>query len=170
MTMKKQYLNGSFNKAVNIYKSQESKEWIERMRFRYLTELDFADAISEHFSIIMQTFPIYIRKVLALILETYDQGITSKDISERLFISEQSVGVAIGKLRDAKIINSSHSIQDSRLMLHYVPDKDWLFAYAVKSDTRFLHWRDKTKSDSISDFILDLKEGKVKSFILKYGG
>lgn len=148
--------NGSFNKAVKIYKSQAGKDWIERMRIKYFTELDFANCISGYFSLIMHTLPVYVRSVLDLILESYDQGITSKEIAKRLSKSEQSVSVPIKKLKDVGIINVSKAIQDSRMILHYVPDRDWLFAYAVKSDSRFRHWRDKTKSDSISDFISNI--------------
>ena len=131
----------SFNKAITLYNDPERKLWLERRRDIGLKEIQFADAISDWYRSIMSTLPPQVRKILSTILHTYHKGITTTEIAKRTFIPAATVASPLTKLKRAKFIVGEKRSGDQRKTYYRCPDEDWLRAYVIYSDGRFMHWK-----------------------------
>ncbi|HUV84298.1 MAG TPA: hypothetical protein VMV86_01230 [Methanosarcinales archaeon] len=148
----------SLTKAVNYYKHPFLKLSTEDLRERY-SELEFVDKVAIHFSSIMQLLPKQARAVLAEILNSYHTGITCTEIAKRKFITPQTVSSTLIRLKRFGVIKKAKG-KDKRLSYYKVTDEDWLKAWTIRSDHRFLKWKEDHDIGSmdtpISDYIKEI--------------
>jgi len=145
--------------AAKLYRDPQRAKWVKRVRSDYKDELLVAaDLISEYYGIIIRALTPNQRKVIVAILSSYSRGISVKEIAKKCLMKHTTVSSYLTLMRGASLVDSRVNPKNRRERIYHVPDKNWLRSYAIKSDVRFLKWRERNEkhypNDVVDQFIL----------------
>lgn len=148
---------GSLAKAAAIYHNREVRQWLARRRG--LPQLQRYDIMSQHFRGVMEMLPVELRAVMDIVLSSYNQGMTPKQIAQRRFKSQQSVSSGLHRLRKAGLVKCR---KEGRESWYYVDDEDFVGVAAIQWDSRFRKFLEKNRGreqeNLVTEFIKEVTE------------